>query len=192
MNGSQSPAHYYRLATLVSRCAEIFSHIGIQVRRNIQTHRYPGAQKYSATSVSRCSEIFSHIGIENMSTHATSPQLFWSVLTGGAWSEEKLENCQSRYCGFSPLKGQGSKQLSKQMQPGPETKHTIWTHHTTVQGLNPPKGTAIHWYQWKQVIRHHQGCPVSAKLVQIASYFVVQEQKLLRHSWALFCLTAGK
>ena len=104
MIGSQPPARYYWLAALVSRCAEIFS----------------------------------HIGIENMSSHATSPQLFWSVLTGGAWSEEKLENCQSRYCGFSPLKGQGSKQLSKQMQPGPETKHTIWTHHTAGPGLNPP------------------------------------------------------
>ena len=127
-------------------CSLLFlGHIGIQVRRNIQPHWYRGAQKYSATLVSRCAEIFRHIiGIENMSSHATSPQLFWSVLTGGAWSEEKLENCQSRYCGFSPLKGQGSKQLSKQMQPGPETKHTIWTHHTAGQGSNPSKGTAIH------------------------------------------------
>ena len=40
MIGSQSPARYYWLAALVSRCAEIFSHIGIHLRRNIQPPWY--------------------------------------------------------------------------------------------------------------------------------------------------------
>ena len=115
MIGSQSTARCYWLATLVSRCAEIFSHIGIE---NMSTHATsPVSTALLISSYQRC---LAGGKIRKLSITLLRLQSFEGarlkavVKTNAAWSRNQTHNMNTPYCrpGLKSIKGNGDTLIS--------------------------------------------------------------------------------
>ena len=110
---------------MVSRCAEIFSHIGIQVRRNIQAH-YWYRKHVKSRNLSTALLISSYrrclVGgkIRKLSITLLRLQSFEGarlkavVKTNAAWSRNQTHNMNTPYCrpGLKSTKGNGDTLIS--------------------------------------------------------------------------------